>query len=91
MFYVYIYLDPRKPGNYNYLDYNFKFEPFYVGKGTKNRMYDHLHEDEITTHNIFKLRKIKKIIKDGFIPIILKIKENITEEEAFILENNICY
>jgi len=32
MFYVYIYLDPRKPGRYVYGDYCFLYEPFYVWK-----------------------------------------------------------
>lgn len=44
--YVYIYLDPRKQGNYKYENYFFDYEPFYVGKGCKNRLYAHLKEAE---------------------------------------------
>jgi hypothetical protein len=38
-FYVYIYLDPRKPGKFHYGEYCFDYEPFYVGKGKDNRMF----------------------------------------------------
>lgn len=42
-YYTYIYLDPRKPGKYEYTLKNeetirFDYEPFYVGKGTGNRI-----------------------------------------------------
>lgn len=34
-YYTYVYLDPRRPGNYEYGNFLFAYEPFYVGKGTK--------------------------------------------------------
>lgn len=54
-FYVYLYLDPRKPGNYSYqIDdktYHFDYEPFYVGEGKGERMYDHLRESHQNKKN----------------------------------------
>ena len=47
-FYVYVYLDPRKPGNYEYLEngigISFDFKPFYVGKGSWDRLHSQLRE-----------------------------------------------
>lgn len=42
IFYVYIYFDPRKPGNWVYGEFIFEFEPFYAGKGKDDRIDDHL-------------------------------------------------
>lgn len=91
-FYVYVYIDPRKPGEYKYGQYEFKYEPFYVGKGTGNRLYDHLNES-YNNHDInngytsYKCNKIRKIKKDtGKDPIIVKIHDNISELLSFNLE-----
>jgi hypothetical protein len=54
-FYTYIYLDPRKPGNFKYGKYEFNYEPFYVGKGYNERCYIHLKCKD----DYFKTRKIK--------------------------------
>ena len=88
-YYVYIYLDPRKPGNFVYENFCFSYEPFYVGKGTKNRAYNHLKENENNTDNKLRFIKIKKILSKGEIPIILKVKENIFEIEAYNLEKKL--
>ena len=61
IFYNYVYLDPRKPGSYNYGEFHFDYEPFLIGKGKDNRLYEHLNEKEETTYNQYKVRKINKI------------------------------
>jgi len=37
IFYNYVYLDPMKPGDFNYGEFHFDYEPFYVGKGSNGR------------------------------------------------------
>lgn len=81
-FYVYVYLDPRKPGLFKYNDLKFDFEPFYVGKGTKNRAYSGIRDK----NKCLKVTKIRSILKSDNFPIIIKLYENITNEESFIRE-----
>lgn len=89
-FYVYAYLDPRKPGKYTYdgLEISFLYEPFYIGKGKENRIYAHLKESVHKKNtNKHKIRKINKIFKDLKInPIILKLQENICDRQSIALE-----
>ena len=91
MFYTYIYLDPRKPGNYVYGDYTFDYEPFYIGKGSNGQCLTHLKEAKSNIllekcGNKYKTSKIRNILKETLEPIILKVEENLTEQEAFDLE-----
>jgi hypothetical protein len=84
IYYVYVYLDTRKPGNFIYGNLKFNFEPFYVGKGKGNRIKHHIwcKKDK----NSHKNNKIKKIISSGLFPETLKIYENLNENDAFIKE-----
>ena len=95
IFYVYIYFDTRKIGEYIYFDdrikleLKFDYEPFYVGKGFGKRMNHHMRPSNLKK-NSPKNSKIKKIIKEtGKIPIILKFKFNMTEKDALALEKKI--
>jgi hypothetical protein len=91
MFYIYVYLDPRKPGNFEYNEYCFLYEPFYVGKGSSDRMYDHLKKSELLK-NTFKSNKIKSILSSGHEPYIIKIVDNIIEEKlSYELEQEIVF
>lgn len=83
-FYVYVYLDPRKKGNFNYKNYFFPFLPFYVGKGFGNRMYEHLKFKD--NSNPYKNRILKKIYQTNMEPIIIKVKSNLFEHSAFNFE-----
>jgi hypothetical protein len=83
-YYVYIYLDSRKPGKYKYGEIEFDHEPFYVGKGSGNRIYTGINGSK---NNTYKKRKIRKmLINDGCLPIAIKLEENLTEANAFVNE-----
>ena len=88
-YYVYVYLDPRKSGKYVYEDLSFNYEPFYIGKGSNKQMYSHLKENVKNTNNLYKYNKIQKIIKEtANNPIVVLVKNNISETEAFELEKH---
>ena len=76
VFYVYVYLDPCKPGKYVYGEYEFDYEPFYVGKGNGKRAYDN-HKENIELFN--KINEIRE-------SIIFFHKEKMKEYAAFRLE-----
>lgn len=82
MYYVYVYLDPRKRGNFKYTNISFECEPFYVGKGKADRFLKHLTENK----RHYKNNKIKAILNAGLKPIIVKLYENLNEEDSFIKE-----
>ena len=85
IFYVYAFLDPRKPGSYEYEDYKFNYEPFHIGKGKDKRYKVHFQESILKKNN-YKNNKIKKILSEGYEPVIIKVKENILECISFKYE-----
>ena len=68
MYYVYLLLDPRKNN-----------QPFYVGKGTKDRWKDHLNE---TIHNTINKRKFNTIecIKKNSLEVGVKFMAEFEDE-----------
>lgn len=90
-FYVYIYLDPRKPGNYNYGEYHFDYEPFYVGKGSGERWIACFKKKSNRKYqfNIKTCNRIDAINIDGFIPMVKKVVVNLTNRCAYKIENEL--
>ena len=83
-YYIYILLDESKPGDYKFDDLSFKFEPFYVGKGTGNRIINTLYDKKT-----FKSNKIKSIRNKGFNILSEKVYENLENIESLNLEKDI--
>ena len=79
MFYVYVYCNPLKPSTLHECG----FEPFYVGKGQRDREKYHLSEECLLFDgNRHKTNTIKKILRKGLKPIIVRVIES--DDEDFI-------
>lgn len=71
-FYIYALKDPRTS----------PAKPFYIGKGTGSRAFDHLIKPDETE----KYKKIKEIIASGSVPLVDILVEDLTESQAYRLE-----
>ena len=83
IYYVYIYLNPNISGNFRYDDFFFEYEPFYVGKGKRNRDVSHL---KMTGSNQTKIEVIRQILNAGKKPVIQRLFTNLSNEEAIVKE-----
>jgi hypothetical protein len=95
-YYTYVYLDPRKPGIFEYniskrKKVIFDHEPFYVGKGKNKRHVSHIYlKNSNYIHNTYLTNKINKIYKEtNSLPTIIKVKENISEKYSLIIEKQL--
>lgn len=85
-YYVYIYLNQLKEGEWIFKGHTFNYQPFYVGKGTKKRDKSHLYPSNLKKVS-YKNNIIKKILKElGEEPIHFRLYENLTNEEAIRIE-----
>ena len=84
-FYVYSMLDPRKVGKYVYDNFEFNYEPFYIGKGKGDRIKCHFNPSRLNKPHR-RNSKIKKLYSLSLKPIIEKIKENLDEFTAMNME-----
>lgn len=94
-YYVYLYLNPLKKGKFKTSNGVFEYEPIYVGKGRNNRIYHHVSKKSLAINN-HRYNLLAKIIKTIGIDeyksnYILKIKDNLTEDDSLLLEYNIMY
>jgi hypothetical protein len=87
IYYVYAYLDPRKIG-LSCDSFCFDFEPFYIGYGSKNRYRSHLLavQQGKAKKVSLKSNKIKSLLSYGIEPVIIKIAENLSKQEAIEIE-----
>nr|DAS83432.1 MAG TPA: GIY-YIG nuclease superfamily protein [Caudoviricetes sp.] len=90
-YYVYLYLDPTKQGNFKYkgIEKVFKFEPFYVGKGCGNRKNFHLYKAKKSSEEIDRNKcsgYCQELLLKGFEPIIIIFEDKLEENVAYDLE-----
>lgn len=76
-YYVYQYSDPRTN------------LPFYIGKGRGNRINKHLTETKENTENYKKWAFIQGLRNNGLEPVVSFVKEQMTSEEAYKLEDEL--
>ena len=83
-YFVYCFLDTRKPGSYIFGDIKFEYEPIYIGKGKGIRPRRHLTLYKSNNNRFYS--KLSSIINNGVEPIYINIKDTLSEVEAFEYE-----
>jgi hypothetical protein len=88
--YVYVYLDPLKPGPFVFGKFKFDFEPFYIGLGKNKRIDAHIRDaqddKQQQEYQTAKYRKIRKILNVGIEPVRYKLYEGLTLDSAIRFE-----
>ncbi len=85
-FYVYAQCDPSKVLNPRDVKqfmlatkFGMRYAPFYVGKGRGDRA-------EYVSRNSFQQKILKQLASKRLTPVVVKLRTNLTELEAFMLE-----
>lgn len=87
---VYAILNPLKPGNFIFDELEFDFEPFYIGKGSRNtRSTSHLQEAKRVENKSHKVNTIRKIWDSGNEPVVKILEWFETHEEALEREKEL--
>jgi len=88
-YYIYVYLDTRKKSKNIFSEtISFDYEPFYVGKGRNKRYRQHLMPCG-KGYNRLRDSIITKILDEGKEPIIIKVYDGLSEEDALIKEEEL--
>lgn len=83
IFFNYIYLDPRKPGKFEYDSVSFLYEPIYVGLGKNKRDMFHLTNKSHNLHLSRKLEKMKSIYKLDYLKtFVIRVDNHLSKEDA---------
>ncbi len=86
-YYVYALCDSRKSGEYSYTKFSFCYEPFYIGYGRNDRMYEHTSQVNLRRNvNALKTARIQEIVSSGYRIVYVKIYENLFLDDATFLE-----
>jgi hypothetical protein len=89
-FYVYLFLDQRKPGQFLFNDRIFDYQPFYVGVGRKYRSSAHFTPSNLAKRNRKNstIKAIQRTTGDAH-PIHVRVADGVSQDTAFALERQI--
>jgi hypothetical protein len=85
-YYVYVLLNPNKPGIFKFGNFTFDYEPFYVGKGIGSRMYSHACPSRIKNTRTKKNAILRGLNNMNKKPIYIKLYTNLDELDSFSKE-----
>jgi len=85
--YVYVYMDPRKPGDYEFDGLKLNHKPIYIGKGQYERYKEHLKH---TNNKCFE-KILNELKEQKTLPFIEIVYKNLSNLESYRIENNLIY